>query len=390
MPKKPRYNCISNAATEHVAETAESSSEDEDYDPEADEVDSWDDYVDDLYAEEEAVPRNKSNGRKNTDYWNVVVSDDGITRTMSLSVREAIVLPPSRKILLEFNEELQPIGQAAGLLSGFLGNLGDDFQHFPINEDSWKTMDKALKEHAYETIKRTFLYEEDDKGKIKRVMIKRLGKIWKEARNHLFHKVYDEKESFEKMCKQNSQNRSKQLYTHTGGSKTTARLRDEEEKKQQRRISRGEMFIMTHKKRDGSYMNDDARVVGEAIESIESQGETSKEISATDSLAQVLGKEHSGRVRGLGFGPCPSEIIHNTPQSTPRVQIEEYQRELTELKEVAAEQKAEITELKAEKAEDKAKIQIMENLVKYILQQQGHTLPLEIDAQLKSLGGGAE
>ena len=79
--------------------------------------------------------------------------DDGITRTMSLSVREAIVLPPSRKIIFEFNEELQPIGQAAGLLSGFLGNLGADFQHFPINEDSWKTMDKALKEHAYETIK---------------------------------------------------------------------------------------------------------------------------------------------------------------------------------------------------------------------------------------------
>nr|XP_025616701.1 uncharacterized protein LOC112709005 [Arachis hypogaea] len=394
MPKKPRYNCISNAGTdktqhinigiEHVAETAESSSEDEDYDPEADEVDSWDDYVDDLYDEEEAVPRNKSNGRKDTDYWNVVVSDDGITRTMSLSVREAIVLPPSRKIILEFNEELQPIGQAAGLLSGFLGNLGADFQHFPINEDSWKTMDKALKEHAYETIKRTFLYEEDDKGKIKRVMIQRLGKNWKEARNHLFHKVYDEEESFEvnakrkpsgidaqqwrwfihyrlkestkKMCKQNSQNRSKQLYTHTGGSKTTARLRDEEE----------------------------------AVESIESQGGTSKEISVTDSLAQVLGKEHSGRVRGLGFGPCPSEIIHNTPQSTPRVQIEEYQRELTELKEVAAEQKAEITELKAEKAEDKAKIQIMENLVKYIIQQQGHTLPPEIDAQLKSLGSGAE
>nr|XP_025608041.1 uncharacterized protein LOC112701506 [Arachis hypogaea] len=428
MPKKPRYNYISNAGTdktqhinigtEHVAETAESSSEDEDYDPEADEVNSWDDYVDDLYAEEEAVPRNKSNGRKDTDYWNVVVSDDGITRTMSLSVREAIVLPPSKKIILEFNEELQPIGQAAGLLSGFLGNLGADFQHFPINEDSWKTMDKALKEHAYETIKRTFLYEEDDKGKIKRVMIQRLGKNWKEARNHLFHKVYDEKESFEvnakrnpsgidaqqwrwfihyrlkestkKMCKQNSQNRSKQLYTHTGGSKTTARLRDEEEKKQQRRISRGEMFIMTHKKRDGSYMNDDARVVGEAVVSIESQGGTLKEISVTDSLTQVLGKEHSGRVRGLGFGPCPSEIIHNTPQSTPRVQIEEYQRELTELKEVAAEQKAEITELKAEKAEDKAKIQIMENLVKYIIQQQGHTLPPEIDAQLKSLGSGAE
>nr|XP_025636367.1 uncharacterized protein LOC112730499 [Arachis hypogaea] len=219
-------------------------------------------------------------------------------------------------------------------------------------------------------------------------MIQRLGKIWKEARNHLFHKVYDDEESFEvnakrnpsgidaqqwrwflnyrlkestkEMCRQNSLNRSKQLYTHTGGSKTTARLRDE----------RGEKTAKAHQQRRD-----------EAIASIESQGGTSKEISITDSLVQVLGKEHSGRVWGLGFGPCPSEIIRNTPQSNPRVQIEEYQREITELKEVAAEQKTEITELKAaaaehkaaaaehkaEAAEDNAKIQIMENLVKYII-----------------------
>ncbi|RYR59923.1 hypothetical protein Ahy_A04g017055 [Arachis hypogaea] len=179
------------------------------------------------------------------------------------------------------------------------------------------------------------------------------------------------------------------IYTYWG-SKTTARLRDEEEKKQQRRISRREMFIMTHKERDGSYMNDDARVVREAIAIIESQGGTSKEISVTGSLAQVLGKEHSGRVRGLGFGPCQTEIVRKTTQSNSG-------REITELKVVATEQKAEITELKAaaaehkaETAEDKAKIQTMENLVKYIIQQQGHTLPPEIDAQLKSLGNGAK
>ncbi|RYR08165.1 hypothetical protein Ahy_B05g075726 [Arachis hypogaea] len=293
MPKKPWYNCISNAGTadktQHInAEPAQSSSDDEDYDSEADEVDSWDDYVDDLYAEEEAVPRNKSNGRKDTDYWNVV---------------------------------------AARLLSGFLGSLGADFQHFPINEDSWKTIDNALKEHAYDTIK---VYDEEEsfEENAKRKPSGIDAQQWRWFLN------YRLKESTKKKCRQNAPNRLKQLYTHTGGSKTTARLRDEEEKKQQRRISRGEMFIMTHKKRDGSYMNDDARVVG---------------------------------------------------------------REIIELKAVAAEQKAEITELKAaaaeqkaEAAEDKAKIQTMENLVKYIIQQQGHTLPPEIDVQLKSLGSGAK
>ncbi|XP_020964334.1 uncharacterized protein LOC110265618 [Arachis ipaensis] len=168
-----------------------------------------------------------------------------------------------------------------------------------------------------------------------------------------------------------------------------------QEKKQQRRIGRGELFIMTHKKRNGSYMNDAARVAGEAIANIESQDGSSKEISLTDSLAQVLGKEHSGRVRGLGFGPCPTELIHNTTQqSNSGVQIEEYQREITELKATAAEQKAEITELKAaaakQKAEEMEKRQTMVNLVKYMLQQQGDTLPPEIEAQLKSLGNVAQ
>ncbi|RYR50134.1 hypothetical protein Ahy_A07g036712 [Arachis hypogaea] len=312
MPRKPRYNCIPNAGTtdktqhinaetENVAEPTQSSSDDEDYDPKADKVDSWDGYVDDLYAEEEAVPRNKSNGHKDTDYWSVVVND-GVTRTISLSVKEAVVLLPSRQIILEFNEELQPIGQVARLLSGFLGSLGADFQHFSINEESWKTMDNVLKEHAYNTIKKIFRYEEDDNGK-------------------------------KSGCRQNALNRSKQLYTHIGGSKTTARLKDEEE----------------------------------AVASIESQGGTSKDISVTDSLAQVLGKEHSGRVRELGFGSCPTEIIRKTTQSNSRVQIEEYQRKITELKAVVAKQKTEITKLKAVAKEHKAKIQTIENLVKYII-----------------------
>ncbi|RYR35245.1 hypothetical protein Ahy_A10g050394 isoform A [Arachis hypogaea] len=149
MPRKPWYSCILDAGTtdntqhinvqtsrknisfrrpqtKHVVEPTQISSDDEDYDPEADEVDSWDDHVDNLYDEEEAVCRNKSNDSKDTDYWSVVVSDDNVTRTMKLSVMEAMVLPP----------ELQAIGQAAGLLSEFLGSFGADFQHFPINEES--------------------------------------------------------------------------------------------------------------------------------------------------------------------------------------------------------------------------------------------------------------
>ncbi|RYR21400.1 hypothetical protein Ahy_B03g066677 [Arachis hypogaea] len=293
MPRKLRYNCISNAntadKTQHInSEPAQSSSDDEDYNPRLTRLTHGMITLMTYMLKKKLCP----------------VTNDGVTRTMSLSVKEAIVLPPSRQIILEFNEELQPIGQAVGLLSGFLGSLSADFQHFPINEDSWKTMDNALKEHAYDTIK--------------------------EARNHLFHKVYDEEESFEENVKRKLSGIDAQQWR----------------------------WFLNYRLKESTK---------EVITIIENQGGTLKEISVTDSLAQVLGKEYSGRVQGL------------------------------ELKAVTAEQKAEITELKvaaaehkAEAAEDKAKIQTMENLVKYIIQQQGHTLPPEIDAQLKSLRNGAK
>ncbi|KAL4315872.1 hypothetical protein AHAS_Ahas15G0228500 [Arachis hypogaea] len=154
-------------------------------------------------------------------------------------------------------------------------------------------------------------------------------------------------------------------------------------------------------------MNEDARLVGEASEIVESQDPSSKEFSQNDFLAQVLGKEHPGRVRGLGIGTCPSRCFRNIPeQSDYGVQIKEYQMEIVKLKAEAAELKAAAAEKKAkrqrmeaeaaeekakrermeaEAAEEKAKMQTMKNLLRYIIQQQGGNLPPKIAADLDSL-----
>nr|XP_025607274.1 uncharacterized protein LOC112698075 [Arachis hypogaea] len=257
-----------------------------------------------------------------------------------------------------------------------------------------------------------------EKGIIKRGIAQRIENSWRNARNHLFHKVYDEKLTFDQnlkrkpagikanhwkkfleyrlnedtkeKCKKNAANRSKQLYTHIGGSKTMARKRHKEELRPGRPIGRREGWTMNHKKKNGSYMNEDAHLVGEAIENIESQDPSSKEFSHNDSLAQVLGNEHPRRVRGLDFGPCPSQYFRNIPQQSDYgVQIEEYQMEIVKLKAEAAELKAAAAEEKTERqrleAEEKAKIQSMENLLRYIIQEQGGSLPPEIAEDLDSL-----
>ncbi|KOM25467.1 hypothetical protein LR48_Vigan106s000100 [Vigna angularis] len=84
-----------------------------------------------------------------------------------------------------------------------------------------------------------------------------------------------------------------------------------EEKECGNKVSRGEVWIATHKKTNGAYASDEARKIGEQIEAYESTTSSqSKKISNLDSLAHALGiQEHCGRVRGLGLGPCPFKVF---------------------------------------------------------------------------------
>ncbi|MED6168955.1 hypothetical protein PIB30_016642 [Stylosanthes scabra] len=113
----------------------------------------------------------------------------------------------------------------------------------------------------------------------------------------------------------------------------------------------------------------------EAIADIESRDESAKELSQNDSLAQVLGKEHPRRVRGVGSEPCPTKVFGSTSQqSSYGVQLEEYQKE--------------IIELKADAAEEKKKRHTMENLLRFLIQRQGDDLPPEIASEMNALGVG--
>ncbi|MED6122224.1 hypothetical protein PIB30_037819 [Stylosanthes scabra] len=105
----------------------------------------------------------------------------------------------------------------------------------------------------------------------------------------------------------------------------------------------------------------------EAIAEIESRDESTKNLSQNDSLAQVLAKEHPGRVRGVGPGLCPTNPSYGG-------QTEKYQRQ--------------IEQLQAEAAEKTKKIQIMENIVRFLVRWQGDDLPPEIASEMDALGGG--
>ncbi|RYR53102.1 hypothetical protein Ahy_A06g028017 [Arachis hypogaea] len=131
---------------------------------------------------------------------------------------------------------------------------------------------------------------------------------------------------------------------------------------------------MTHKKKDGSYIYSDARVVSEAIANVERQDGSSKHLSQNYSLAQVLGKEHLGRVRALGAEPSPTQVFGNAAGqlSSSAEPNEEYKRR--------------IAELTAKLEEEQAKRHSIHKVLVYLVQQQGGNLPVEVITELAFLG----
>ncbi|XP_057734190.1 uncharacterized protein LOC130949513 [Arachis stenosperma] len=262
--------------------------------PEADEVGYFEQHVDNLFAASKAQKRKRC---KTTEFWDVkTIESDGTIKHLKLSVKEAMKPPNGRKIVLRFNSELQPVGDEASILSGILRLLGSDYTKFSICEKDWRkvhTRDKVYNE----CVKEMFHFDEDCGAIIKHIILKMLGRTWKETRNRLYHHCYASEQTLEEniehrpseitaddwrwylnyrnseetkeKCKKNVENRSKQLYTHIGRSKSLARLGEEESKRQGRRVGRGELYLLTHKRPNGSYIHDVAQTIGERIEAIE-------------------------------------------------------------------------------------------------------------------------
>ncbi|KAL4306054.1 hypothetical protein AHAS_Ahas16G0139900 [Arachis hypogaea] len=266
------------------------------------------------------------------------LGSDGTIKLARLSMREAMERPNGRKIVLRFNNAKQAIGNEVGLLSGVLGLLGSNFGKFPICEESWRKI--TTKDKVYnECVKQIFHIDEDSEGTIKKYLEK-YGKVLE-------------------------------------GDKA-------ESEQQGRIVGRGELWIAVHKKKDGSYMNDEARAIGERIEEIEQHDESSRVLSQNDSIAQVFGKEKPGRVRGVGFGPTPSQLFGpNSHGPGNGVQLEETQRKLLELEAQLEGEKLKRKAMEDEAAADKKKMKAMESALIYLFQRQGEELPPDIAAGMR-------
>ncbi|KAF7842101.1 hypothetical protein G2W53_004399 [Senna tora] len=220
-------------------------------------------------------------------YWVVdVVDEQGLTKETHLRVHDAWGLPPGQRVVVPWNNIGQPIGEGGGLLAIFLGTVAMDFTLFPISYAMWTTMPNVYKNEVYNnTVQAKFVV---DDGQHKRFILQSIGKKWRARRGKLY-KMYDTSKTREEnianpplgltreqwasfidyrndpknqeKSKKNKENRKKQNIPHTGGSKSIARKRAEMEIEKGALVSRGDVWTATHKRRDGSFVNDEARLI---------------------------------------------------------------------------------------------------------------------------------
>eukprot|EP00256_Glycine_max_P068742 XP_025983337.1 uncharacterized protein LOC102663364 [Glycine max] len=108
---------------------------------------------------------------------------------------------------------------------------------------------------------------------------------------------YRHKPSTLELCRRNKEIRRKQVIPHTGGSKANPRRRNELLLETGKLPSRGQLYIETHKRKDGSFVNEAAKTIAEQIEVGLTQSIVDEsEVSPLDAVGRVLGLEHSGRV----------------------------------------------------------------------------------------------
>ncbi|KAF7835813.1 uncharacterized protein G2W53_010672 [Senna tora] len=122
-------------------------------------------------------------------YWTVDIEDShGVKREGRLKTNGVWTLPAGQQIVVPFNRQGQPIGEAAGLLSGFLGIIGTDLTTFPISYYSWKLVPSNYKDTAFSNIKAKFCLDNEI---AKCFVLKKLGNNWRNYRGWLFHTFYE-------------------------------------------------------------------------------------------------------------------------------------------------------------------------------------------------------
>ncbi|XAR49351.1 hypothetical protein NMG60_11032526 [Bertholletia excelsa] len=303
-----------------------------------------------------ATPDSSSTKRKNHGRGR------GPTRCLNLWNRRG-------KIAIATNEFGQPIGPEAPKLTNFLGTIARDGHMSPLNYVDWRALPEENKEMMWQHVQAKFDIDPDSKHWV----LKSIGNKWKNFKAQLKATHYNPHETDEERLADrdervlpdqwktlvtfwsskeaqersatNKTNRSKMKTCHTTGTKSFARVREEERVKRPdgKEPSRAELFILTRTRKDGRPVNEASSAIISQLKERAAGKEGISENGIVDDniFFEVMGEDRHGRVRTYGLGPAPSDVGGPKPNRAEAIRmVSEANAEVREMKErmVAMEQ----------------------------------------------------
>ncbi|XXG73182.1 hypothetical protein AAC387_Pa07g2142 [Persea americana] len=182
-------------------------------------------------------------------------------------------------IPITFGENGQPIGQEATQLSSLIGRLAKTY--VPPIYAAWTDVPSELKEQIWKEVSGTYTIEISSTSAA--LAASQVGRTA----------------------------RSKMKSPHTTGRKGCARVAAElKAQRPNEPVTRTDVFLATHKRKDGSSSSPEVDVVITARESDRSVVESDID---NDAVAKVFGRDGKGRVLGLGLGVLKTAIQYSTP-----------------------------------------------------------------------------
>ncbi|KAL5787348.1 hypothetical protein ACOSP7_004297 [Xanthoceras sorbifolium] len=283
-------------------------------------------YVESLYLNTQDTPNTQVTQESNSE---TKKKTRGVTRMVKLKVNQPVEV--------DFNLHGQTIDGSSITLASYIGILVRE--HVPITLESWKKVDEQKKYMIWSSLLTKFGL--DDIGKD--YVLSSMCNCWRQYKSKITKKVrsvppgpgatraiqilrpdniVDDEEwikfvkfrlssEFDGISRHYSELAKKNDTPQTTSRKGMTRLREElrlaklEANEDSEEVDRVETWIAGHKHKDGMPVNEN---VGEKIKQMEAISLDKTTIIREDAVSQVLGNEHRGRVRGLGFGVTPTRV----------------------------------------------------------------------------------
>jgi len=81
----------------------------------------------------------------------VFIVGEGFSQKLKVKVRDAHSLPNGLHVVVNYDDNFQPIGKASGLLVGVCGQLATNHVLFPISFEKWSTFPDTYKDIVWES-----------------------------------------------------------------------------------------------------------------------------------------------------------------------------------------------------------------------------------------------